>query len=99
METPQDIAAILHCQGKLGLAHSLLICNPVPEKAALSKNDERRWIAQALNEAKDQGINGKGTTPFLLKRLVDLSGGASLQANLALVKANVRLAAQIARCP
>ena len=95
VDTPQDIAAILKTQDELGLCQSLLICNPVPEQAALSKDDETQWINQALSEARAQGIRGKAATPFLLKRLVELSDGKTLAANLALVKSNVRLAAQI----
>lgn len=96
-ETPEDVAAILAQQDVLDLGHGLLICNPVPEAASLSKADEEGWIEQALAEAKVQGIKGKDSTPFLLKRLVELSAGQTLKANLALVKSNVRLAAQIAR--
>ena len=95
-DTPEELAAILRTQDDLGLSHSLLICNPVPEAAALSKNYETRWIDQALQEARDQGISGKASTPFLLKRLVELSNGKTLDANLALVKNNVQLAARIA---
>jgi len=96
-DTPTEIATILRTQDELGLSHSLLICNPVPDSAALPKNDETRWIDQALQEAKNQGISGKASTPFLLKRLIELSGGKTLEANLALVESNVRLAAQIAQ--
>lgn len=95
-ETPEELARIIAQQDALNLSHGLLICNPVPEEAALEKADEERWIAQALSEAKAQGVGGKNSTPFLLKRLVELSDGQTLDANLALVKNNVRLAGQAA---
>lgn len=97
-QTPNEIAAVLSMQDTLGLGHSLLICNPVPEAEALSKDQETRWIDRALAEAHAQGINGKATTPFLLKRVAELSNGKTLKANLALVKSNARLAAQIQMC-
>ena len=94
--TPAEVAQILGIQDQLGLSQSLLICNPVPKTDALKKADETRWINQALNESLKQGIVGKDITPFLLKRLVELSHGKTLNANLALIKSNVRLASQIA---
>jgi len=55
------------------------------------------WIAQALNEMHEKGIKGKEVTPFLLARIFDLSGGESLEANIALVRNNARVAALIAK--
>ena len=73
-----------------------LVANPVPAEFALDKDDETRWIDHALAEAKQQGIKGKAVTPFLLGRLVELSDGATLRANRALVKNNAALGARLA---
>jgi pseudouridine-5'-phosphate glycosidase len=74
----------------------LLIANPVPEDYALEEAMIEERIAEAVAEAKEQGVSKKEATPFLLKRVVELTGGRSLEANVALIRNNAILAAQAA---
>ncbi len=74
----------------------LVVCNPVPEGDALHEAEFDDWLEQAEDEAEDAGVAGRAVTPFVLERLHSLSQGATLRANLALVKSNARLAAQLA---
>ena len=73
-----------------------MIANPVPEDQALEEAMIEERIAVAVAEAKEQGVSKKEATPFLLKRVVELTGGRSLEANVALIKNNAILAAQAA---
>ena len=81
---------------QLGLGGGLVVANPIPEAAAIAAAEIAGHIETALGEAAHQGLQGKAVTPFLLARLEALTGGASLTANIALVRSNVRLAAEIA---
>jgi pseudouridine-5'-phosphate glycosidase len=74
-----------------------LIANPIPEADEISVDEITPYIEQALSEAEAQGIAAKQVTPFLLQRMFELTEGRSLTANIALVRNNARLAAQIAR--
>jgi pseudouridine-5'-phosphate glycosidase len=74
----------------------ILIANPIPKESALPREIVDGWIEQALSEAADQHIHGQAVSPFLLKRVTELSEGKSLQANLALLQNNAKVAAQIA---
>jgi len=74
----------------------LLIANPIPETHALDAVAIEARINEAVNEAKTQGVAQKEVTPFLLRRIVELTDGRSLEANMALVKNNAVLAAQVA---
>ena len=74
----------------------LLVCQPLSIEEEIPYEKLENAILQARNEARDQGIRGQPLTPFLLSRLEELSAGASLKANLALLLNNGRLAAQIA---
>jgi pseudouridine-5'-phosphate glycosidase len=74
----------------------ILIANPIPKENALPREIVDGWIEQALSEAADQHIHGQAVSPFLLKRVTELSAGKSLQANLALLRNNAKVAAQIA---
>ncbi len=74
----------------------LLIANPIPHDHALEEAAIEARIAEAVAEAKTQGVGKKEATPFLLKRVFELSGGQSLEANIALIKNNAMLAAQAA---
>ena len=74
----------------------LLVTNPIPEEYAMDKEVIDAAIEQALREAKEQGIHGKETTPFLLAKVVELTGGESLESNIQLVLNNARLAARTA---
>ncbi|MCX8023781.1 MAG: pseudouridine-5'-phosphate glycosidase [Thermanaerothrix sp.] len=96
-EDPQDIAAIAKAQWECQLTNALLVVNPPPAETALPRATIEAIIQQAVHEAINQGIRGAEVTPFLLARVSELSGGESLKANLALLKSNAQLAAQIAR--
>ena len=97
VNSPQEVAAIARAHWELRLESSLLVVQPPPAEAALPAADIEAAINQALSEAQQARITGAAITPFLLERVSHLSGGASLQANLALLENNARLAAQIAR--
>jgi pseudouridine-5'-phosphate glycosidase len=96
LDTPQEIAQVLSLKWKTGLAGGVVIANPIPKAYALPKAEIDRVIEQVLTEARQRGIKGKETTPFLLAKIVELSGGKSLEANIQLVLNNAGLAARIA---
>ena len=90
-----DLARTIRLQREIGPG-GLLIANPIPQDHALEEAAIEARIAEAVAEAKTQGVGKKEATPFLLKRVVELSGGQSLEANVALIKNNAMLAAQAA---
>lgn len=94
--SPQSIAEMLRVKWDLGLNGGAVIANPVPEEDQMKKTDIDRMIAQAIQEADEQGIKGKDTTPYLLSRLKELSDGATLTTNIALVKHNAVHGAKVA---
>ncbi len=94
-DTPDAVAAILAAQAGLGFG-GVLVANPIPPEHALDAQEMERTIAAAVGEADAAGIGGHALTPFLLRRLNEATGGRSLDANVALVRANVRLAGEIA---
>ena len=96
VDTPEAAAAIIEAKRRLGLPGGVLICAPVPEEYELPAGEANAAIEQALAEADAQGVRGKAITPFLLARIVELTGERSLRANLALLENNVRIGAQIA---
>ncbi len=96
LDTPEAVGTLLDTKWKLGLRGGLIIANPVPEADALDYEQIGAVIEKALAEAKDQGIGGKQVTPFLLDRVKQLTSGKSLQTNIALVKHNAQVAAQVA---
>lgn len=95
-ETPEEAAAIIKAKMDLGLSGGILISNPVPEEFALPHSYIDSIVEQAVREAEEQGIRGKDSTPFLLKKIVELTGGKSLEANIHLVVNNARIGAEIA---
>ncbi len=96
LDSPSEIGEywMRHCD--LGMKTALLIANPIPEASALAPAEIDAWTDQASREAMDAGIHGQALTPFLLRRLAELSDGRSITANVALLTNNVRLAASIA---
>ena len=96
VDTPEEAAAIVEAKRRLGLPGGVLICAPVPQEYELPAGEANAAIEQALAEADAQGVRGKAITPFLLARIVELTGERSLRANLALLENNVRIGAQIA---
>ena len=95
-ETPEEAADILLAKKELGLKGGILISNPVPEEMALPHEYIDSLVDQAVRECEERGIKGKDATPFLLKRIVELTGGKSLETNIALVRHNAELGAKIA---
>lgn len=96
MDTPAEVAAAFAAQRELGLKTGMLVTNPIPEAYSMPEGVINAAIEQALTEAKQQGIHGKETTPFLLARVKDLTGGDSLESNIQLVFNNARVASAIA---
>lgn len=95
-DSHDEIAAIARAHWQAGVNSAVLVVNPLPAEIAMENDEVEAYIHQALQEAEDQGIHGSSTTPFLLSRVNEISGGRSLQANLALLRSNARLAARIA---
>ncbi len=96
VETPQEAAAIIAAAHRLGAQHSILITVPVPEKDEMPAAQAAAAITQATAEAEAQKIHGKAVTPFLLRRVTELTGGAARRANIALLVNNARVAGEIA---
>lgn len=96
LDDPAQIAAAMFAKWAMGLKGGMVVANPVPAEFALPRERIDAAIAQALLEADRQGISGKQSTPFLLARVSDLTGGDSLATNIQLVLNNARLAAAIA---
>jgi pseudouridine-5'-phosphate glycosidase len=96
LDTPEEVAKVLRVKWDMGLPGGVLIANPIPEDAEIEAREIDPIISDALAEMSSRGISGKDATPFLLGRIVELTGGRSLAANIALVKNNARLASAIA---
>lgn len=97
LESPEEAAAVMRAQDLLGGPETaLIVANPVAEAEQLDPGLHDRVLAEALEAAGREGITGQATTPFLLGYLVEGTGGASLDANLAAVRGNARLAGLIA---
>ena len=96
MDTPEELAEAFHVSRQLGLKGGMLVTNPIPEEFAMDHDVINRAIDEAIAQANAQGIHGKATTPFLLAKVKELTGGDSLDSNIQLVFNNARLAAQTA---
>jgi pseudouridine-5'-phosphate glycosidase len=94
-DTPEEAAAIAQAHWKIAGRRGLLIAAPPPVESAIPAAEVEAHIQQALREAQQNNISGQAVTPFLLARVSQLSQGESLKANLALLKNNARIAAQI----
>ncbi|WP_065321856.1 pseudouridine-5'-phosphate glycosidase [Tritonibacter mobilis] len=97
MDSAADIARAHFLRGALELPGGQLVANPIPAEEQIPAEDLAPIIAQAQGEADAQGVTGKDVTPFLLQRIFELTEGRSLEANIALVRNNARLAAEIAK--
>jgi len=97
MDSAAEIASMLSAMWKLGLGGGAVIANPIPSEYEMPVDIITAAIDTALGEAGKAGVRGKDVTPFLLARVKDLTGGDSLESNIALVMNNARLAAEIAR--
>lgn len=96
LDDPRDIARTHLMRARLGLPGGQLVANPIPQEDEIPSEQLAPLITRAQREAEEQGITAKAVTPFLLARLFDLTKGATLAANIALVRNNARLAAEIA---
>lgn len=96
VDTPEQLAAMFKAQQELGMKGGMLVTNPIPEQYAMDKAVIDAAIEQAVTESKEQGIHGKETTPFLLARVVELTGGDSLESNIQLVLNNAIVASKTA---
>lgn len=95
-DTPKEAAEVIYAKRSFPLEGGILISNPCPEEYAMSHEVIDSIVLKAVKEADEQGIMGKDVTPFLLKRIVELTGGDSLETNIALVLNNAVLGAKIA---
>lgn len=96
LDSPAELAAAFRCQREMGLKTGMLVTNPIPEQYSMDSAVINGAIDRAIAEAAEQGIHGKATTPFLLARVKDLTGGDSLESNIRLVYNNAALAAETA---
>ena len=96
IDTPAELAKAFHVKREIGLEGGMLVTNPIPEEYSMDHEVINKAIDEAVEEAKKLGIHGKETTPFLLAKIKDLTGGDSLASNIQLVYNNARLAAKTA---
>lgn len=96
-DSPKEVVGIFSAQRELGMESALLVTVPVPVEAEVDSDLLQRVLDDSLAEAERQRIAGRDLTPFLLARMAEQSAGATLQANIALLENNARVAAQIAR--
>ena len=96
IDTPEELAAAFKTQNDLGFKGGMLVTNPIPEEYAMPLDTITAAIDQAIAECNEKGIHGKQTTPFLLARVAELTGGNSLASNIQLVYNNAALAAKTA---
>jgi pseudouridylate synthase len=97
LQTPEEIAHFYQTRQALGLAGGMLIANPVPENHEIPAEEMAGYIEAAQKAAEALNVTGKAVTPFLLGKILELTGGRSLKTNIALVENNARLAARIAK--
>ncbi|GHA25551.1 pseudouridine-5'-phosphate glycosidase [Devosia pacifica] len=95
VDDPTALARLIAIQSELGNG-GMLVANPIPEADAYAPEEIESYITKALEDASLAGVSRKGLTPFLLQRIFELTGGRSLEANIALVRNNARVAAEAA---
>ncbi|CAI0823021.1 pseudouridine-5'-phosphate glycosidase [Serratia proteamaculans] len=98
LDAPAEIARAMVTKWQAGLEGGMVIANPIPVQYAVPEDKINAAIERAVRESVEQGVQGKDSTPFLLARVAELTGGDSLTANIQLVFNNAKLAAQIACC-
>jgi pseudouridylate synthase len=96
LDTPKEIADAMHAKWNMQLKGGLLITNPIPKAYEMDSTLIHNAIEEALRQAEAQHIKGKESTPFLLAKVKELTGGDSLDSNIQLVYNNAKLASQIA---
>ena len=97
VDSAEEAACVIKTHWELGFTSGLLICVPIPRDDEIPREVVEPAIGQALRESEAQRIRGGAVTPFVLARLAELTEGATVRANLALIKNNVVVAAQIAK--
>lgn len=90
------VASVMHSRDQLGLRSGIVVANPLPEEKQLDPQVHDEALERALAEAEAKGLSGKEVTPFLLQRIVELTGGDSLAVNLDIARNNIEVAARIA---
>eukprot|EP01083_Nonionella_stella_P194114 716154_1 len=96
LNTPTECAKLIHSSNSLSMANGILFGAPIPEQFASDANKIEAAITQALEEAREKNIHGRDITPFMLLRIAEITGGKSLDTNIALVKNNAAVGAKIA---
>ena len=96
VNSPEELAKVLKTHHALGLKGGILVANPIPQAYSMDADAINAVIDQAVAEAEEKGIHGKQTTPFLLAKVKEITGGDSLEANIQLIFNNAKLAAQTA---
>jgi pseudouridylate synthase len=96
VENAEQVAAVMRAHDHLGHGQGIVVANPIPADKAWEKAEHDRILTEALAQADAAGVTGKAVTPFLLLKIVELSGGRSLEVNLDLARNNVRVAGDIA---
>ena len=96
IDEPKEMAEVLKTKWDLGLKGGALIANPIPEEYSMDAGFITKVIEDAVSEANEKGIKGKDTTPFLLAKIKEITGGDSLESNIQLVYSNAKVAAQVA---
>lgn len=96
IDEPKEMAKVLKMKWNLGLKGGALIVNPIPEAYSMDEELITKVIDDAISEAKTKGIKGKETTPFLLAKIKEITGGDSLESNIQLVYNNAKVAALVA---
>lgn len=96
LDTPDEVATAFHVKQVLGQEGGLLVTNPIPQEYSMDPAVINKAIDEAVAECKAKGVHGKETTPFLLAKVKELTGGDSLESNIQLVFNNARVASAIA---
>lgn len=96
VDTPEELAAIIDVKRKMEQRGGLLITNPISQQYAMNPYVINVAVDTAVDECRKKGIHGKATTPFILERVQELTGGESIELNMALEQSNARLAAAVA---
>jgi pseudouridine-5'-phosphate glycosidase len=94
--TPEEVAAVLRVKWDLGLSGGVLLATPIPAESEIPAEEMDGYIEQALRDMDEEGVTGKDQTPYLLGRIVEITEGRSLEANIALVRHNAEVAAHVA---
>lgn len=94
LDTPLELATAFHVKQEVGLKGGMLVTNPIPEEFSMDPDVINQAINEAIADSREQGIHGKDTTPFLLAKIKEITGGDSLDSNIQLVFNNARLAAK-----